>query len=323
MNNIKAVFIDSEGTLRINKKVDLETSLTIKKLESVGIHVIVTTGLPRFLSRDISLKANASRYLISSNGADIYDTSTNLNIKNNFIERFILKDIYDLCNLDFNLILGVGDYEYSNLKNEYNLSAKKISSINNLDDNIYQIHISQRNFDLNSDDFFKEYKYFLKYNDILKLRLLVGEEFFDKINNKKITEFSFYEKKILTKAMRFLKLCNIKKEILDNYHDFVGIGNEGVDFKKFELEGETPWFSLNRKGINKGYAIKTLCEYLNIDLKETIGIGNDYNDKSMTSVVNSFICPSNARDFLKEESSLVYNNEEGVNKVLKKIYERR
>lgn len=323
MNNVKAIFIDSEGTLRKNKKVDLEASLIVKKLESVGIHVVLTTGLPRFISRDISLKANASRYLISSNGADIYDTTLNKNIKSNCIDLSIVKNIYNLSNLDYNLILGVGDFEYSNLKNEYNLNAKNIENINNIEDSIYQLHISQRNIDLKNDDFDREYKYFLKYNDILELRLLVGEVFFDRIINKKISSFDNFEREILIKGIRFIKLRNLRKEILREYDDFVSVGNESMDFKKFQFEGETPWFSLNKNGINKGYAIKTLCEYLNIDLNNTVGIGNDYNDKSMRSVVETFVCPSDARDFIKEDTNFIYNNDEGVNKVLKKIYERR
>ena len=67
MTNVKAIFIDSEGTLRNEKKEISEYTIElIKKLDSRGIHIVITTGLPRFLSRDICLKANASRYLISS-----------------------------------------------------------------------------------------------------------------------------------------------------------------------------------------------------------------------------------------------------------------
>ena len=125
MKNIKAIFIDSEGTLRNkNKEINLETSDIIKKLESIGIHVIITTGLPRFLSRNISLKANASRYLISSNGSDIYDLDKNKSINNSYIDTEIVKNIYNLSNNNYNLILGVGEYEYSNILNEYNLNAK-------------------------------------------------------------------------------------------------------------------------------------------------------------------------------------------------------
>ena len=131
------------------------------------------------------------------------------------------------------------------------------------------------------------------------------------------------EVKIIIRAIRYIKLYSLRNEILKEYGNYVVIGNQSHDFTEFQKDGETPWFSLNKKGINKGYAINFLCDYLNINLKDTVGIGNDYNDKTMQKAVGTFICPNNARDFLKEDTKIIYDDLEEVNKVLKKIYEKR
>lgn len=322
MTNVKAIFIDSEGTLRNEKKEISEYTIElIKKLDSRGIHIVITTGLPRFLSRDISLKANASRYLISSNGADIYDTLKGENIKSSYIDQEIIKEIYNLSNKDYNLILGIGEYEYSNLKNEYNLKAKSITDINKLNEGVYQVHLSQRKFEVTSDNYQLEMIKFIRDYDIEKLKLLIGNSLcFKVINNLSLTK---EELEIVVRAIRYLKLFSLKSEILRKYNEFIGVGNQSIDFYKFQIDREIPWFSLNKKGVSKGMAIKYLCNYLNIDINETIGIGNDYNDKSMIGTVGTFICPSNAREFIKSETDVLCRNNEGVNKILKMVYEKR
>ena len=324
MKNTKAIFIDSEGTLRNkDKQISLETSEIIKKLESVGIHVVITTGLPRFLSQNISLKANASKYLISSNGADIYDLSKSQSIKSSFIDKEVLEELYNLSNYDYNLIFGVGDFEYSNLANEYNLKAKSLKNIADIKEGIYQMHISQKPFDIELDNYIVEIRNFRKYFDLTSIKLVISETLYQKLTEEKISKLTTRDICILVRLIRYLKLFYLQKDILKRYSNYLTVGNQSLDFQKFQYDGETPWFSLNKNGVSKGNGIINLCEYLGIDPKDTIAIGNDYNDKSMKECVGEFICPSDARSFVKEDSNLIYDNQEGISKVLKKIYERR
>ena len=41
------------------------------------------------------------------------------------------------------------------------------------------------------------------------------------------------------------------------------------------------YIEFNHKGVNKGNALEKLCELLNVDLKDTIAIGDNFNDLSM------------------------------------------
>ena len=319
----RIIFIDSEGTLRDSSKViNQDTLEIIKKLEEKGIPVVITTGLPRFISKKIRDESGASRYLISSNGADIFDVVKNDSISKTFIEKEIVREIYANLNQEYNIILGVGDFEYSNNLNEYNKFARSIEDINSIKEGIYQIHISQKVPVIDLKNNLEEIKDFIKKYDFYKLRLLLGEEFFEKIISSKISNLTKDELNVLIRAIRFFKLVSVKNKIFNMYKDNIILANQSLDFTKFEFTGETPWFSLNEIGVSKGNAIEILCNYLNIDNKFSIGIGNDYNDKSMINHVSLFICPSDSRSFIKEDENVVCSNLEGVSKILKRIYER-
>lgn len=73
----KAVFIDIDGTLVDNKNnVSLETKVAIKKAMDCGIEVILCSGRCRRDLQDLREVCLASQYIISANGAEIYDCKT-------------------------------------------------------------------------------------------------------------------------------------------------------------------------------------------------------------------------------------------------------
>jgi Cof subfamily protein (haloacid dehalogenase superfamily) len=59
------------------------------------------------------------------------------------------------------------------------------------------------------------------------------------------------------------------------------------------------WMEIYPKGINKGNALKYLCTLVDIDLTETIGFGNDYNDIHFLDIVGTSYMVSNAPEELK------------------------
>ena len=126
--------------------------------------------------------------------------------------------------------------------------------------------------------------------------------------------------KIISRAISFKKLLDLKNIII-KYKEYISLGNQSLNFTNFQYCGEIPWFSFNSNGVNKGNAIKIMCDYLKIDPICTIAIGNDCNDKSMINVVGKFYCPSDTRDFIKEKTNNVYIN--NVGKVLRKVYGER
>lgn len=70
----KLIFVDSDGTLKNAKGLISEkTKLILEQMKDKGIEVIITTGRPRYHALRIKNESNASRYVISSNGSEIFD----------------------------------------------------------------------------------------------------------------------------------------------------------------------------------------------------------------------------------------------------------
>ena len=60
------------------------------------------------------------------------------------------------------------------------------------------------------------------------------------------------------------------------------------------------FLEINSFGVNKGEALKWLSNYLNIDVKQTIAIGDDYNDESMLKEAGLSCCVKSAHDDIKK-----------------------
>ena len=58
-NNIKVIFLDSEGTIRDENHIIKKSTIEeIRNLKKIGIHVIITSGLPRFIVMKINYQLN-------------------------------------------------------------------------------------------------------------------------------------------------------------------------------------------------------------------------------------------------------------------------
>lgn len=69
---IKAIFIDIDGTLRdSNKNLSRNTIEMIRRVGQKGILVVLCSGRPRKYTEDLSRECFASKYIITSNGANI------------------------------------------------------------------------------------------------------------------------------------------------------------------------------------------------------------------------------------------------------------
>jgi len=73
------------------------------------------------------------------------------------------------------------------------------------------------------------------------------------------------------------------------------------------------------KEASKGKAILKLCEYLNIDIEDTIAFGDDLNDISMISTVGCGVAMENAKEEIKKiaKEITLTNNEPGIARVLR------
>ncbi len=119
-----------------------------------------------------------------------------------------------------------------------------------------------------------------------------------------------------------LEKIKVIKEKIQSIKD-LEIVNLSKCLTNYNEPEEKPFFlDIASKSTSKGNAIKKLCEYLKIDLKDSVAIGDSYNDLTMFQVVGHTVAMGNAPDDIKKIVDEVTNtnNEEGVAKFLEKVY---
>lgn len=82
------------------------------------------------------------------------------------------------------------------------------------------------------------------------------------------------------------------------------------------------YLELNRFGINKGLGLHDLANYLKIDISETIGIGDNVNDKELIEQAGLGCAVANAIPMIKEKADYICksdNNEGAVAEVIEKF----
>ncbi len=101
------------------------------------------------------------------------------------------------------------------------------------------------------------------------------------------------------------------------------------DYKKFETSFPTLSFhysneygiDINEKGGMKELGIKAIIDFLNIDLEDTIAIGDGINDISMIKYANIGVAMGNASELVKEAADIVTDDvdKDGIYKLFKKL----
>ena len=95
-------------------------------------------------------------------------------------------------------------------------------------------------------------------------------------------------------------------------------------FKEEEDKGvPNPYFiEMMNKDVSKAEAMKWLVNYLQIDLTETVAIGDGKNDYEMMSVAGYKVAMANAVPELIEMADMITtsNNDAGVAKAIAKLF---
>ena len=82
------------------------------------------------------------------------------------------------------------------------------------------------------------------------------------------------------------------------------------------------YLEFNKRGVNKGEGLKKLAEILNVDIKDTIAIGDNFNDLSMIKVAGLGVFVANAVEDIKKYGDYVCENDcdhDAVAEVLEKF----
>ncbi len=109
------IVVDSDGTLKKSDgTISIRTQNIIKKLVSEGHYVVICTARPRYHTKKVSEEAMASKYLISSNGTEIYDSNKDIIINTIYLSTYDCLSVYEYAKKeDIRIIFVVDDIEYT------------------------------------------------------------------------------------------------------------------------------------------------------------------------------------------------------------------
>lgn len=234
----------------------------------------------------IAKEIGADKFLISGNGAQIYDLENSKILYNKYIEKNKVLNIMKICEensmyysiyAENSIITKSLNYNvlYYNYENKAKQSDKK--SHINIVENIYD-YVSN----LDRDVF---------------LKVTVCDS--DKIifNN-------------LIKKLRTIKDI----DVLDVEH----MSRKVISYGTESLEVTYYYTEITNKNVNKWNAIEFLLKELNIKPEEVIAIGDNANDKEMIEKAGVGVAMGNSAPYIKEVADLIVsdNNSSGVAEAL-------
>ena len=153
MNKYDIVFVDIDDTLnKSNSSVSQYTKDVMQRLKNKGIKVVVNTGRSAHYAIAKSKEANLSEYIISSNGAEVYNYETKELIYSKNIKNKDIEGIYKYCEEhNLTLILNSLENRFINTK-EYNYNNEPATYFDDLhqvlkENKIHQMVILSTNYD--------------------------------------------------------------------------------------------------------------------------------------------------------------------------------
>ena len=105
-------------------------------------------------------------------------------------------------------------------------------------------------------------------------------------------------------------------DVLDVAHMSRKIIKSGTE----EIPVQYCYTEITNKNVNKWCALEPIMERLNISREETIGIGDNINDKELIENAGLGVAMGNSAPYIKDMADIVVadNNSDGVLEVLKK-----
>ncbi|MDO5555288.1 MAG: Cof-type HAD-IIB family hydrolase [Clostridia bacterium] len=285
----KLIAIDVDGTLlNCYGEVTQKNKEAVSKALAKGIEIVLASGrMPRAII-PIANEINVNKYIISGNGATIYNVEKDEIVYDNYISKKKILEIIDICE-----------------KNSmyYNVYTNNVVLAKSLNYNVLYYHNENRK---NPEDrkikiniINDMYEYIKKYegNDFLKITICDNDEaIFKGIMNKL--------KKI--KNIDILEVAHMSRKIIKH-------GSEEFEISYFYTE-------ITNENVNKWVAIKELIKKLEIKEEEVMAIGDNINDKEMILNSGLGIVTGNSSPYMKKIAKEVVssNDESGVAEAINK-----
>ena len=231
--NKKIIFVDIDDTLNpSNGSVSEYTISVMDRLKEAGYILVVDTGRSAKYAIEKSIEAHLSQYVISSNGAEVYDYEKRKIIFQQSIPKKMIKEVYEYCvDTGLTLILNslekrfinITDYKYNNEPAIYFDNIDKVLK----DNKINQLIILSKNFDrmLVIPNMFKE-----KFPKLKVVHSSIGL-----IEGKRVRNKEYYHDLVLENTAKSTGLVELLDYLGLTLDDAIVVGNGYDDQCMFDV----------------------------------------------------------------------------------------
>lgn len=286
----KIVTVDLDGTL-LNSAGEVSdyTKDIIQKSINKGTDIILASGRPINSVESIAYEIGSKNYLISGNGAIIYDIAKKEVIYDRFLNKEQVLNIVKIC--EENSI-------YCNVYTEMEVIAKSLNYnvLFYYKENARKEEGKRTNINIVPN----MYKYIEDLSEERFLKVTVCDD----------------NRMIFNSIIRKLKLIN-DIDVLDVSHMSRKVIKDGTS----QIPIEYYYTEITNHNVNKWTAIEFLINKLHIQREDVIGIGDNVNDKEMIENAGLGVAMGNSSPEMKAIADVVVsdNNSEGVAEVIKKF----
>lgn len=273
----KLVAIDLDGTL-LNSygEVSEENRNMIKKATNQGIYVVLASGRTISSVENLANELGANKYIISGNGAVVFDVEKKEIIYNRFLNKKQVLEIAEIC--EANSIF-------------YNVYSEEEIITKNLNYNVLFYH---------KENAKKNESKRTKINIVPDIKKYIEES--EKENYLKITVCE-ENKVVFNSIIRKIKQIN-GLDILDTAYmskKKIKNGTNDVSISYYYTE-------ITNENVNKWSAIQFLIEKLGIKPEEVMTIGDNINDREMTENSGLGVIMGNSSPLMKVVSDVIVSD---------------
>lgn len=287
----KLVVVDLDGTMLNSYGIVTEnTKNIIRQTIDRGIDVIIASGRPIDSIKTIAKEIGSENYFIAGNGALIYDMKKNEIIYDKFLPKHKVLEIIKIC-------------EENSIS--YNVYTDQTILATALKYNV--LYYQKEN---------------LKKEENKQTKISIIENMYEYVKNKKeekylkITICDDNQTVFQSIIRKLRKIQGI--EVLDVSHmsrKTIKQGTEEITIAYYYTE-------ITVQNVDKWNAIEFLMQKLNISKEEIVAIGDNVNDKKMIQEAGLGVAMGGSTPEIIQiaDDVTTSNNEEGVAKVLQKIW---
>lgn len=285
----KLVAIDLDGTL-LNSfgEVSENTRKALLEAKEKGVEIVLSSGRPLSSTESLAIELGVDNYLISGNGAAVFDIKKQEILYDRFLNKEQVLNIAKLCELNSFFYSVYTEDEVITSSLNYNVLFYHKENIKKVEEKRTHINVVQN---------IAEYIEQSGKERFLKITVCDESRFIFNSIVKKLKEINGID----VLDVEYMSRKKIKS------------GTEDVNIQYFYTE-------ITNQNVNKWTAIEFLIDKLNIKKEEVMAIGDNMNDKEMIMESGLGVVMGNSNPTMKEMADVIVsdNNSEGVYEAISK-----